>query len=55
MTRSSLIASAAAALTCLAAAPAPQTSSRDDIVVLGTRNPEQVRRDYVQQMAQAFG
>jgi hypothetical protein len=52
MTRSSLIASAAAALTCLAAAPAPQTSSRDDIVVLGTRNPEQVRRDYVQQMAQ---
>lgn len=52
MTRLSVVASAATALLTVAAAPAPQASTRDDIVVLGNRNPDQVRRDYVQQLAQ---
>ncbi|MGN6589047.1 MAG: hypothetical protein ACTHKE_01995 [Sphingomicrobium sp.] len=52
MHRFGLLTTALTSLACLAAAPPPSApASHDDIVVLGTRNPDQVRRDYVRQMA----
>jgi hypothetical protein len=51
MIRSIFLGNVLAALLCVAAAPNPPASGKDDIVVLGNRNPDQVRRDYVRAMA----